>query len=435
MLLISADGGWTLPHFAPAEHHFGVVSHINQAMQYQLGVEVTVLRCVCNHVNRAAKSVHRVYALENHSPRWNPPATARWVGAEELNALKLAVPEHRALLETWFAEVARADIASREVPWALPGWFDAAAAWIYAQLDRLEMRAIAPIEQVKSWAIASVLRLNTTAGTVYFKATPDLFAQEPEFTQALAKYYPANLPRVLAADFEKHWILMHDVGGETLQQVPDILHWEAAIRQFAKIQIDSVKHLDSFTARGWLDLKLDRLAGEIYLLFKNVKFRPEYLQLFAFVPQLTALCRTLAQLRVPHALVHGDLSPRNIYVTRKNYVYFDWSDSCISHPFFDLVRFLYEIEMDLPEVTDARDRLRDAYLEPWTIYEPMERLIAAFELSSKTLVSLYEAIGDRGLIQNIETQVKWDNATAVPFYIQRLLAQVATYLQLSLKGR
>ncbi len=434
MLLLSGEGGWILPHFVPAEHHFGVVSHINQAMQSQLGVEVTVLRCVYNRVERAAKSVHRVYALENHSPRWNPPTGACWVGAEELNELTLAVPEHRALLETWFAKVETTDIAEREVPWALPGWFDAAAAWIYAQLDRLQMRACSPIEQVKSWALACVLRLNTTAGTVYFKATPDLFAQEPEFTQALAKYYPDNLPKVLAADFEKHWILMQDVGGETLQQIPDIQHWEAALRQFAKIQIDSVKHLDSFAARGWLDLRLHRLAGEIYLLFKNVQFRPEYLQLFAFVPQLTAIGKNLTQLRVPHALVHGDLSPRNIYVTDKNYVYFDWSDSCISHPFFDLVRFLYEIELDLPEIPDARDRLRDAYLEPWTIYEPMERLIAAFELTSETLVSLYETISDRELIQKIEPHVQWDDKTAVPFYIQRLLAQVSTYLQLSLKG-
>lgn len=435
ILLISDEGGWVLPHFIPIEHHFGVVSHINQAMQSLLGVEVTVLRCVYNHVNRAAQSVHRVYVLENHSPRWIPPANACWVGAEEINYLTLVIPEHRTLLKAWFAQIEKTEIAEKEVPWALPGWFDAAKMWIYAQLERLEIKACFPIEQVKSWALACVLRLRTTVGTIYFKATPELFSLEPEFTKVLAKYYPDNLPLVLATNSEKHWILMQNVDGKPLQKFPALQHWEAALHEFAKIQIDSLKYLDIFLAKGWLELRIERLYGEIYLLFKEAPF--DIRQLLPFVCPLVAMLEKLASLRVPHTLVHGDLSPRNIYVTEKDknyYVYLDWSDSCISHPFFDLVRFLYEIEMDLPEYYNARERLRNAYLEPWKIYEPMERLIPAFEQASETLVSIYEAISERQLLQKIETQLQWSNKTAVTFYIQRLLVQISTYLKLSLKG-
>jgi tRNA A-37 threonylcarbamoyl transferase component Bud32 len=276
--------------------------------------------------------------------------------------------------------------------------------------------------------------VKTTAGNVYFKATPALFAREPQLTQALTKYYPAHLPVVLAADFEKRWILMRDVGGKILQQVPDISLWEAALRRFAQIQIDSVQHLDSLIAQGWLDMRLDRLASQIHLLFQDALREPEIAQLLAFAPQLAALWEELAQLGVPHTLVHGDLSPRNIYVTGDNYIYFDWSDSCISHPFFDTVRFLYEIEMELTDVPDARTRLRNAYLEPWAVYEPVERLISAFERCSQTLVSLYQAILDRRLTANLEGSVKWESFAPVPFYIKRLLFQVATYLQLSLRG-
>jgi Ser/Thr protein kinase RdoA (MazF antagonist) len=239
---------------------------------------------------------------------------------------------------------------------------------------------------------------------------------------------------VLAADFEKRWILMRDVGGKILQEVPDILLWEAALRRFAQIQIDSVQHLDSLIAQGWLDMRLDRLASQIHLLFQDALREPEIAQLLAFAPQLAALWEELAQLGVPHTLVHGDLSPRNIYVTGDNYIYFDWSDSCISHPFFDTVRFLYEIEMELTDVPDARTRLRNAYLEPWAVYEPVERLISAFERCSQTLVSLYQAILDRRLTANLEGSVKWESFAPVPFYIKRLLFQVATYLQLSLRG-
>jgi hypothetical protein len=433
VLLLSGDDGWILPHFVPVEQHFGAVGHINRAMQAQLGIKVTVLRCVYHHLNRQ-KYLQRVYALENHSSSWNPPAWGRWVSRYELNQLKLAVPEHLDVLKAWFDEAEGVAIREGDVPWTIPGWFDLASGWIHEQLNRQRLGAISPIEQLKAWKLACVLRVKTTAGNVYFKATPALFAREPQLTQALTKYYPAHLPVVLAADFEKRWILMRDVGGKILQQVPDISLWEAALRRFAQIQIDSVQHLDSLIAQGWLDMRLDRLASQIHLLFQDALREPEIAQLLAFAPQLAALWEELAQLGVPHTLVHGDLSPRNIYVTGDNYIYFDWSDSCISHPFFDTVRFLYEIEMELTDVPDARTRLRNAYLEPWAVYEPVERLISAFERCSQTLVSLYQAILDRRLTANLEGSVKWESFAPGPFYIKRLLFQVATYLQLSLRG-
>jgi Ser/Thr protein kinase RdoA (MazF antagonist) len=143
------------------------------------------------------------------------------------------------------------------------------------------------------------------------------------------------------------------------------------------------------------------------------------------------VCQQLTQLGIPDTLVHGDLSPRNIYIRDRGFVYFDWSDTCISHPFFDLIRFLYEIEKDLPHVPDARSRIRNAYLEPWTIYAPMSQLISTFELVSETLVSLYEIIRDRLLRENGRNSWQGLTETAVPFYLQRLLIQVATYLEFS----
>jgi hypothetical protein len=66
-------------------------------------------------------------------------------------------------------------------------------------------------------------------------------------------------------------------------------------------------------------------------------------------------------------------------------IYFDWSDSSLAHPFFSAANFLEfdDIPHTLLPISDLRTRLRDAYLEPWTIYEPIERLAAAFTLAQQ----------------------------------------------------
>ena len=433
LLLIQGKKGWCLPHFVPFEHHFGVVSHINQAMYNQLKINVTVLCCVYNYFNPLNRQGSRVYALENHSLTWQPPAYAHWIKLDELHKLNMQISTHYNLIIDWFKERENYQNMTA-IPWAIPGWFNLASQWIYHQIDYLGLTAISPIEQLKNWPLANVMRINTNQGNIYFKATAKMFANEPEITQILTKYYPQHLPKILAINSQYHWILMQDIGGETLSNITNIYHWQSALRLFAEIQIDSAQYIDNLISQGWLDLRLDNVVKEINLLLKNYLFQPAILPLLTFAPQIIIMCKELSTLNIPPTLMHGDLSPRNIFVTADNYyLYFDWSDSCISHPFFDLIRFLYEIEIDFPGVPDIRDRLRDAYLQPWTIYAPIDRLISVFELSSKTLTNLYQAIISQSNILNFSINQETPQ-TPVNFYIKRLLIQVASYLNLSLKN-
>lgn len=333
-----------------------------------------------------------------------------------------------------------------EIPWTNPGWFDAAEIWIQTELQRQGFKAIAPIEVVKNWALAIILRVPTTEGMIYFKASSPLFAQEAAFTGILAAQYPQNIPEVLANHPEKSWILMREIDGKILETQGDIYPWEAALNQWAKFQISAIEHCPDLIACGWVDLGVKHITQTLDQLFdpslripinngKN-SANPEFLKLLPFVPKLKKVLEQLRGLNIPDTLVHGDLSPRNIYIRDQGFVYFDWSDTCISHPFFDLIRFLYEIEKDLPDVAEARSLIRNAYLAPWTIYAPMEKLVSNFEFASATLVSLYETISDRLLRENLGNQWgnQWGNHwqpqtdSTVSFYLQRLLIQVATYL-------
>ena len=126
---------------------------------------------------------------------------------------------------------------------------------------------------------------------------------------------------------------------------------------------------------------------------------------------------------VPQTLVHGDFWSQNVVVTDERYVYFDWSDAAIAHPFFDVVLFLQDIEQELPDVPDVRVRLRNVYLEPWTVYMPMERLIEAID-RSQPLAALYRAIIHHEITRNLEAKARWEMEGGVPFYLKRLLKTI-----------
>jgi len=417
ILMLLNEDRWSLPHLVPTrDRFFAAVNDVNQAIQHQLGLTVTVLRCVEYKYNPEARTM-AIYATENHDPTWTPSDGARWIEHRELNDLALAMPEQRAVLETWFAEAERGHIPDQRRPWARTGWFDTTVDWINAQLDRFSLAITGPIAQVRAWGISCVLRADTTAGPVYFRAVPAKSAHEPLLLQVLAERYPAHFPGVLAIDAARHWVLMREVKGRPLLQVSDIKHWEEAIRGLAQIQIDFAKQTDSLLSWKCPDRRLDKLAAQIDPLFADKAAlqrgqlgglsEDEISLLRALAPELKAMCAQLASYNIPHTLEHGDFHPSNIQVTDESHVYFDWGESSVAHPFFSLGSFEYYLEYVLPDMRDMRTRLRDVYLEPWTAYEPMERLLEAFELG-RPLSALHTAFTVYRIISSLEAAAKWE---------------------------
>jgi hypothetical protein len=436
VLLLPGEMGWTLPRWESTERTFWqVVGQVNQALGVRLGIEVTTQRCmgIVDREDAEGWSRELVYAVENHSPAWVPPDGGRWVGRDELEGLKLAMPAHRAQLRRWFADAA--DTPPNRPPWYQPGWFDTVRAWVDEQLARHGLVAVGPLEQLRSWERSAVLRIRTDGGIVYFKAAPAMFAHEPPLTRALAEYDPAHFPRVLAVDLERRWMLMPASGDQTLDKVSDITRWEQAARQFACVQIELSGQVNRLVALGCPRRRLSDLAGWTAALLDDTPallsgqpggLAPDDIAaLRARTPELAALCAELAGYRVPETLEHGDLWPGQIVVHDDSFVFIDWSDSSIAHPFFSMNLFTESSEGAefWPSDADRRVRLRDAYLEPWTAYEPMERLVAAFELAQAVAPLHYAALYHRSVLPAMEN--RWEMERLVPFYLRKLLRATA----------
>lgn len=434
VLMICEKNGWSLPYFISYEHNEGVVGHINRKMKAQLGLDVTTLCCFYDsevndkNYKPESKSVCRVYAMENHSDYCMLPLNARWVKLDELSSLTLVNSKLRPILESWLTELNGEEIKKEREPWAKFGWFEQVAGWINLQLTNSELIVITDVEQVKSWEISCIIKVITNAGNFYFKAGNPVLGNEAAKTQKLAKIFPKNMPQILAIEPENQWMLMHDFTGNYLEENSDICKWEEAMRLFAEMQIQAVKQVDILLAFGFPDRRLDWLISQIDLLLadkaalvlqQNRGLSETELETLRYAsPQLVAMCHEFAACDIPPTLIHGDFHCQNLVVTAEKYIYFDWSDAAIGHPFFDAVYFLHQKQ--LPNVKDVQLRLRNAYLEPWTVYLSMKELTQIFE-KARPLTLLYRAIMDYQIISNLEDEAKHKWGQVVPYWLKKLL--------------
>ena len=89
----------------------------------------------------------------------------------------------------------------------------------------------------------------------------------------------------------------------------------------------------------------------------------------------------LQELGIPPTLEHGDLDATNVFIRNGSPVLMDWSDACISHPFFTPLT---------PAQARRYPELVDTYLREWMDYAPLESLREGFSVA-KPLAALESA--------------------------------------------
>jgi hypothetical protein len=217
----------------------------------------------------------------------------------------------------------------------------------------------------------------------------------------------------------------------------DMACWDEILRLFARMQIESVAHLDTLKALGCPDRRLKVLPRlfEHLLADKAAALLPErdgglteaeYEQLRTLSPEVERMCAELASYNVPEALHHDDFHPGNIMVRDGDYIFFDWAESALAHPFYSMIIVLRYANMVLDFDDAALRHMQDTYLQEWTTYEPIKRLLAAFQLAQR-LGLLCRALTWHHTISHLEASNKWEYEQAVPGGLRRFLNDMPGY--------
>jgi hypothetical protein len=251
------------------------------------------------------------------------------------------------------------------LPWDEPGWLDRATSWIDRQVERT---GEVEVERKRPWS--AVVRVPTVEGLVWFKESPPAHAFEPALTVLLARLRPDAMPEVVAAEGPR--LLTRDVGPrlrELLDAGAADPRWEDTLAAWAQLQIEFAAVADAALAVGTPDERPARLPA----LYEELAGRDDLYD---------SVVRAAAALDdgIPATVAHQEAHDGNVFVRDGQPVLIDWAESSVTHPFtgpllaFRSATERYGYEPGSPEV----ERLRDAYLEPFTRFAAPSELRASF---------------------------------------------------------
>ncbi|MBK8023252.1 MAG: hypothetical protein IPK19_17945 [Chloroflexi bacterium] len=371
-----------LPHLTHDFHFWQSCAPANEALAAYFGINAVTVRAV--KTEWGENDSRFTYLMEYQSG--SLPMTAAWAQGERIPA------EAREAL-AWYA----ADHPLR-VEWYRPQFVDRLTADMRARFG-----AGVWLEQVRSWGRSAIWRLVDDDGVRYLKIVPPmLFAHEPTFSERLARAFPGRVPEVVARQVGR-WFVAEDYSGESLFAEPlrEVGLWERALRAYARWQQTSrdlaieAAQAGELPTRdmGWMLAHFRALLADDAALGRG--YRPiaaeERARIDQHLPRIETALRELNEDGLL-ALTHGDFWAGQIILTDDNRLLFtDWSDSTLSHPFFDAAFFLSEIAGDLPDAPNAGDRLARAYLEEWEVMGPVEELLPMYR-ACEIAAPLYTAL-------------------------------------------
>ena len=321
--------------------------------------------------------------------------------------------------------------------WYNPDWQKQAHEWIRAEAQRNSIQLTGEIEQNHAYAWSTVMRVPSSAGMLFFKATASETTYEIALTEKMAGWFPDCMPDLVAVDTTRGWMLMRD-GGEQLRAsirpTQDIKPWEPVITQYAELQIGLAEHVDEILALGIPDhrpsalpaLYTQLLADTASLMIDQEKglTSAEFQQLQKLTPRFEQICKDLSALGIPDSLNHGDFHDGNVLLKNGRVTFFDWGDANVTQPFVSLRTFFVSIEIALKlddyAFTPEMSQLLERYLEAWQAYGEKEALMSAYRLS-KPVASISKALAWHETVSRLDGSLREEYAWIVPEVLREFL--------------
>jgi hypothetical protein len=379
----------------------------------QLGLDVVLLRGALLERGRPNHDGGDVFFLtENLTGR--PPWQGTWCSEDAIPTEEIVDVRDRAAIQQWFTE--RHSQQRRMQPWQLEGWYTTAVGWINETLS-----GVSNVEQYATWCASSLLRVEADEGRYYFKSAPHFFHSEPVVTAALAEHFPGAIPRPVAVDEERGWMLLEDFGDALVGEM-EVEHWDGALDTMLTLQRASLPILDALLGSGCIDRRPMVLAKQIAHFAEG---RLEELSnhtiddLRAAVPRLQELCFDVAESKIPNTLVHGDFHAENVVIKDGRHLIFDWTDACIAHPFVDLATFFHNFGPASTD-TDLRHRMRDKYLLGWSDLIPLDEAVRLFE-RAEPLTAMHHAITYRRILDALDPSERVEFTSALSWWVDNAL--------------
>jgi hypothetical protein len=221
-------------------------------------------------------------------------------------------------------------------PWQDPAWLTEALSWVDLQLTGAGRPRTGDVDQFHLRPWATVIRVPTAEGDVFFKANTPELRHEAVVALQLARRVPDRVPPLLADDLDRGWMIMED-GGRRLREVVaeerDLSRWDDVVEGAADIALAMEPDVDLLLEAGVPDFRLEVLPDKYAALVEDDAFEQRFRDA---VPRVREMAEELASYGVTETLQHDDLHDAQVFVRDGRQLILDWGDCVISHPFFTL---------------------------------------------------------------------------------------------------
>ncbi|MGQ0776062.1 MAG: phosphotransferase [Pseudonocardiales bacterium] len=424
VLVVDGPDGMSLP-----SHHQSELGRIHAELGRRFGVDVATFEYF-EH-GRFSRGAPVVFVHEILRPPGIGACDFRWVRSPASAGPTPIVPEHREVLMAWFAASHQA-VCEPSLPWQRRGWFAEAVTWSVDRLRALGIEVTGPVEQLGIRAWSSQLRIPTTAGLVYFKASPSFFGHEPELTRMLSEWFPEHFPEVLVISPGRHWMLTADFGPvPRLAEPAEVLAGYLAMAPcLAAVQRHAAQWSDLLLGVGCPDHRLGKLptlfeqlvedASAVELAGDRHLTVDERGQLRILATELNETCTALAQFGVQESVCHLDIWRGNFCLRDGRPLIFDWAESVVAHPFISLQLMLRDVRMAMPGDSNAERRIRDAYLVEWAGHGGRDQLIEEADRSAD-LATVSQALLLRDALAAMEPHLRTPYRGAIANQLRDLI--------------
>lgn len=271
------------------------------------------------------------------------------------------------------------------------------------------------IETIHERPWSTVLRVPTAEGDLYLKQEQPVQAYEVPLTVTLASRWPDRVPEVVAADSDRHWLLLRD-GGIRVADSGDFDAFPRALALYGELQVGEADRVGEFLELGLRDLRLPVVASLYGPFFeRDHGLEPDEVErLVALAPKYGELCAELEALDLPASIQHDDLHQWNVFVRGDRVALYDWGDSSVAFPLWSWLKPSWALEDPEPA--------RAAYLAAWREFAPEPELRRALELVPPTGLFPYVLQIRR---QYDATQAHSDYGTYLPQRLRQLLVELS----------
>jgi len=397
LLLEHHDQGLALPDI-PIPPYTRIAQQITQAIRKDWKLQTCCLFSIGDRNNLA-------YVVELCGAVGTHPANTNWLPihtlverdfreARDFHAIEIATKR--------FDQCRNKETAE---PFGRLGWVRDVTEWVESKATQIGLQLNGNFQQFNASPAFSLIRFETNASAIWFKAVGEPNLREYSITLALAKYFPAFVPRVIAMRNDWNGWLAIEAEGTHPDGNSDMDVWTRIASTLAEMQIVSfgrTLHLLNSGCRDTractlLELVEPFIEVMVELMEKQTKESPPALsrnELLTLQTQLQDILSEATNSEIPNAIGHGDFNPGNIVANHNRCVFLDWAEACAGHPFLTFQYLLQHLRRYGQPDNCWESAITCVYLNTWRFLISPKEITDALRISPLLAVFAYAACRD-----------------------------------------